>query len=160
MYFVTNRLARRAVLSAREAKAQPISDHLPPGTSALAIDLLQQMLVFRPEGRITVEEALEHPYLKELHAQMEEPVCGSNFDSDFEKRGYEMGQHIPKEDLQDLMFQEMLQLRPIGEESMESMEFSTEGLSLNDGEEESKAEGKIDDGEEGKAMDEYDVKMS
>lgn len=122
MYFVTNSLARKAVLSAREAKVQPIANSLPPGASPQAIDLLEKMLVFRPEGRITVEEALEHPYLKELHAQMEEPKCENNFDSDFEKRGYSVGQHIPKEDLQDLMFQEMLQLRPIGEESMESME--------------------------------------
>lgn len=33
-----------------------------------------QMLTFHPEYRITVEEALEHPYLEELHSQMDEPV--------------------------------------------------------------------------------------
>lgn len=32
------------------------------------------MLTFHPEYRITVEEALEHPYLEELHSQMDEPV--------------------------------------------------------------------------------------
>lgn len=32
------------------------------------------MLTFHPEHRITVEGALAHPYLEELHSQMDEPV--------------------------------------------------------------------------------------
>lgn len=46
------------------------------------------------------------------------------------------------------MFQEMLQLRPLGEESMESMELSTERLGVNDGggEEGKEAEGKTGEG--------------
>ena len=32
-----------------------------------AIDLLEKMLVFDPQQRITVEEALAHPYMKNLH---------------------------------------------------------------------------------------------
>jgi hypothetical protein len=61
------------------------------------------MLTFHPEFRITVEEALEHPYLEELHSQMEEPVCEKNFDFDFEK--HHTGHHtIPKPELQQLMY--------------------------------------------------------
>lgn len=33
----------------------------------LAMDLLSKMLTFHPNKRITVEEALAHPYLKSLH---------------------------------------------------------------------------------------------
>lgn len=32
-----------------------------------ALDLLRKMLVFNPHNRITVEEALRHPYLKDFH---------------------------------------------------------------------------------------------
>jgi len=39
----------------------------------LALDLLQKMLVFNPVKRITVDQALKHPYFKELHDPDEEP---------------------------------------------------------------------------------------
>jgi len=31
------------------------------------LDLLEKLMVFQAEKRITVEEALEHPYLSALH---------------------------------------------------------------------------------------------
>lgn len=37
-----------------------------PHASALACDLLDKLLVFEPEKRLTVEQALAHPYLDEL----------------------------------------------------------------------------------------------
>ena len=158
MNFVSNAACRKAISGAggasdggeaKEAKeARPLSDFLPAGTTPAAVDLLSKMLMFKPESRISVEEALAHPYLQELHAQMAEPVAESNFDGDFEKRGYAPGQTIPKEDLQDLMFQEMLQLRPAGDESMESMEFSVEKLNVDESEAKERAESKTGEGEE------------
>lgn len=38
-----------------------------PSASDLACDLLEKMLKFDPAERITVEEALDHPYLAALH---------------------------------------------------------------------------------------------
>jgi serine/threonine protein kinase len=38
-----------------------------PDASALAIDLMERMLRFNPAKRITVEDALQHPYLQQLH---------------------------------------------------------------------------------------------
>lgn len=158
MEFVSHPLARKAVTSATESKVTPLSEFLPANTNVMAIDLLSKMLVFKPEKRIMVDQALSHPYLRELHSQMKEPVCGSMFDSGFETRGYTQGQTIPKEDLQDFMFQEMLQLRPIGEESMESMELSTERLELNEESKIDQAEAKYDG--EGKMDDDDEDKMS
>ena len=45
----------------------------------MCLDLLQKMLVINPEKRITVEEALSHPYFAELHNPEEEPVCDRIF---------------------------------------------------------------------------------
>lgn len=40
----------------------------------LGIDLLERLLVFDPEKRITVQEALEHPYLSQYHDVSDEPT--------------------------------------------------------------------------------------
>lgn len=45
------------------------------GANAQALDLLDKMLMFNPAKRITVEEALEHPYMESLHSPEDEVVC-------------------------------------------------------------------------------------
>ncbi|CUS23690.1 LAQU0S11e02080g1_1 [Lachancea quebecensis] len=55
-----------------------------PRANAQALDLLERMLTFDPQKRITVEEALEHPYLSIWHDPADEPVCGEKFDFNFE----------------------------------------------------------------------------
>lgn len=82
-----------------------------PGASPLALDLLSRMLQFDPARRITVQEALEHPYLTEMHADSREPVCGVTFDSAFE-RGYPKA--MPQWLLQRHMIAEMTILRTAG----------------------------------------------
>ncbi|CAM9316296.1 unnamed protein product [Heterosigma akashiwo] len=71
-------------------------------------------------GRLAgVEEALAHPYLAELHAQMDEPECQNGlFDFDFEHE-YANGE-IPLSDLQAMMYEEMLKCRPTEEEEISS----------------------------------------
>jgi mitogen-activated protein kinase 7 len=51
----------------------------------VALDLLEQLLAFDPARRITVEEALEHPYLGIWHDPNDEPDCPSQFDFGFEQ---------------------------------------------------------------------------
>ena len=48
-------------------------DQLFANHNPLAIDLLKKMLVIDPEKRITVKEALEHPFLQEFHDSEDEP---------------------------------------------------------------------------------------
>lgn len=71
--------------------------------NADAIDLLQKMLKYDPDERITVEEALAHPYMKQLHFPDDEPTTElvSAFDFDFEKYS------LSREDFKDLMFDEI-----------------------------------------------------
>jgi serine/threonine protein kinase len=44
-----------------------------PQSNPLAVDLLEKMLQFDPRNRITVEDALKHPYLAQLHDSAAEP---------------------------------------------------------------------------------------
>lgn len=50
----------------------------------LALDLLEKLLKFDPAARITVEEALAHPYLEAYHDADDEPTHARHFDFDFE----------------------------------------------------------------------------
>lgn len=52
-----------------------------------ALSLLKKMLRYDPNKRITIEKALEHPFLADLHYPPDEPTAKpvSPFDFDFEK---------------------------------------------------------------------------
>lgn len=47
--------------------------------------MLERMLDLNPSKRITVEEALKHPYLTGLHDESDEPVYEGHMDFTFEK---------------------------------------------------------------------------
>ena len=51
-----------------------------------AIDLLKKMLVFDPDKRISIEDALKHPYMSKYHDPSDEPTGEpvSAFDFDYE----------------------------------------------------------------------------
>jgi mitogen-activated protein kinase 15 len=49
--------------------------HLFPNASEHAVDLLQKLLQFNPDKRISAEDALRHPYLAQFHNPSDEPSC-------------------------------------------------------------------------------------
>ncbi|KAI9163059.1 Mitogen-activated protein kinase [Paramyrothecium foliicola] len=55
-----------------------------PQANPDALDLLDRMLAFDPSSRISVEQALEHPYLHIWHDASDEPDCPTTFNFDFE----------------------------------------------------------------------------
>ena len=55
-----------------------------PNANPDALDLLDRMLAFDPSSRISVEQALEHPYLHIWHDASDEPDCPTTFNFDFE----------------------------------------------------------------------------
>ncbi|KAI7733656.1 hypothetical protein M8C21_028599 [Ambrosia artemisiifolia] len=77
-----------------------------PNKSLGALDLLEKMLVFDPNRRITVEEALCHPYLAPLHDINEEPVCLRPFSFDFEHPS------CTEENIKELIWKESVKFNP------------------------------------------------
>ncbi|KAI8810017.1 kinase-like domain-containing protein [Cladochytrium replicatum] len=55
-----------------------------PQAGPEALDLLEKLLTFDPAERITVEDALSHPYLAAYHDEEDEPVHTHTFDFAFE----------------------------------------------------------------------------
>ncbi|KAJ3561800.1 hypothetical protein NP233_g9974 [Leucocoprinus birnbaumii] len=53
---------------------------LMPNADVQALDLLGKMLTFDPSERVSVIEALEHPWLSSYHEPDDEPTCPEKFD--------------------------------------------------------------------------------
>ncbi|KAL5633328.1 hypothetical protein ACGC1H_003731 [Rhizoctonia solani] len=51
-----------------------------PQADDLALDLLSQMVTFDPANRLSVLEALKHPYLEAYHDEDDEPECESKYE--------------------------------------------------------------------------------
>lgn len=73
-----------------------------------AIDLMRAMLEFNPKKRITCEEALKHPYLKDLHCPEDEPSFDKELipnEWDFEEFNWKL---LKREEIIELIYYEML----------------------------------------------------
>jgi len=75
--------ALRYIRSLPKTQKIPFSE-LYPNANPLALDLLEKLLKFDPAERITVEEALAHPYLEAYHDVDDEPSHEKLFDFSFE----------------------------------------------------------------------------
>jgi serine/threonine protein kinase len=74
------------------------------GANVDAIDLIKRMLTFDPLKRITIDDALAHPYMSQLHFPDDEPTTDlvQAFDFDFEIYS------LKKEDYKDLIYEEIM----------------------------------------------------
>lgn len=90
--FVDSNAALQSILKYEHATCPPFSAFFPGHTNPLALDLCYRMLQFHPDDRISVEEALSHPYLKDFHASMSEANCPSHFDFGFEASFFGRGE--------------------------------------------------------------------
>ncbi|XP_067648667.1 mitogen-activated protein kinase 1-like [Haliotis asinina] len=70
-----------------------------------ALDLLDKMLTFNPQKRITVEQSLSHPYLEQYYDPADEPVAEEPFTFEMEL------DDLPKERLKELIFQETILIK-------------------------------------------------
>ncbi|CAH8543052.1 unnamed protein product [Heterobilharzia americana] len=92
-------LKARAYLESLPHRTKVPWKQLYPYASESALDLLDKLLCFVPSRRITVEEALAHPYLEQYYDPTDEPV--------FEHPFIQEPDNFPKEKLKILIWEEI-----------------------------------------------------
>jgi len=108
-YAITTRRSRDYIRALPFRKKRPFAQ-LFPNANPLAVDFLTKTLTFDPKKRITVEEALCHPYLEAYHDPDDEPVAPP-LDPDF----FEFDLHkddISREQLKELLYTEIMTFKP------------------------------------------------
>ena len=103
--FVTSEKAKRFMRKLSNKIPVPLKRQFPKAPTS-AIDLMSRMLQIHPKKRITVEDALAHPFLDSLHCEEEEPVAHSTFDFSFEN------EKLHRLRLQELIWEEVGEFRP------------------------------------------------
>lgn len=98
LQFIRNEKARSYLIGLPVKKRTPWAQ-LFPSASAKALDLLDKLLTFNPEKRVTVEEALAHEYLEQYYDPQDEPVAEEPFTFNTEL------DDLPKEKLKELIFE-------------------------------------------------------
>jgi len=98
---IQNEKYRNYLRSLPQYERKPFSEIFPQA-NVKAIDLVEQMLVLDPEKRITVDAALAHPYLAQLHDPDDEPISSKLFDDDFDEESIQLP------DFREFIFKETL----------------------------------------------------
>lgn len=102
--FIDNMKARRFIKSLPFTRGINLSS-LYPMADPLALDLLKRMLVFDPTKRITVTEALHHPYMAGLFDPSKNPPASMPINLDLDEN---MSEDVIREE----MLREMLHYHP------------------------------------------------
>lgn len=105
--FVTSERAKRFMISLPDKPPIPLADIFPAHKDEKeALDLLQKMLEFHPNNRISIDKALEHPFLASLHNPDDEPAATFTFSFDFEN------EELSRERVQELIWEELRTYHP------------------------------------------------
>ncbi|XP_010437375.1 PREDICTED: disease resistance protein RRS1-like [Camelina sativa] len=115
LQFINNPKTRESINSLKFSRGTHFSN-LYPEANPLAIDLLQRMLVFDPTKRITVIEALLHPYMAELFNSKPNPPARAPNTLDIDEN---MEEHT----LREMLWNEMLYYHPEATASQKPSKF-------------------------------------
>lgn len=105
--FVTSDRAKRFILSLPSKQPTEMSEMFPSHANEKdAHDLFKKMLDFHPSRRISIDDALAHPFMGSLHNPDDEPCADFSFDFDFED------EDLSRERVQSLIWDEIRELHP------------------------------------------------
>jgi serine/threonine protein kinase len=82
--FVKNEHARKFILGMPEHPRRKATEGVSYPNPQI-LDLIDKCLEFNPDNRITVDQALAHPYLANLHDPTDEPAFDKDVNFTFEK---------------------------------------------------------------------------
>ncbi|KAF1313430.1 Cmgc/mapk protein kinase, partial [Globisporangium splendens] len=115
MDFITNAKAKKWM--ARQADHEPKSfSKVCPSAPADAIDLMARLLEFDPRKRITVDEAIAHPFVASYRKAETESTAESAFDFSFEK---ENRSKLDKDTLRRLIFEDVCHFHPDAQDELD-----------------------------------------
>ena len=103
--FVTDSKAIEYLKSFPFKKPSDLTEIYPAATSE-AIDLLKKMLQFNPRKRISIDEALNHPFVSKVRDKSKETVAPGPCILEFEKEG-----EMTAERLRELFLEEIKNYR-------------------------------------------------
>ena len=98
--WIMNPSARTYLQSLPHRTKKPWNEIM-PNADPTALDLLDKMLCFNPNNRISVEDALAHPYFVHYYDPADEPVSEKPFNYEMEV------DDLPRERLKKLVFEEV-----------------------------------------------------
>ncbi|KAI3736962.1 hypothetical protein L2E82_26952 [Cichorium intybus] len=102
--FIDNEKARKFIKSLPLSRRVSFVE-LYPQAQPMAIDLLEKMLVFDPLKRISVDEALNHPYMSGLYSPGMDPPVEGAVDVNIDE---ELGDEV----IREMIWEEMLHYHP------------------------------------------------
>lgn len=100
--FITAPKARAYIEGLPKSPKPDLRRTLGKGFSSNAVDLVEKMLAFDPRERISVDEALNHPWLANLHDEATEKTYGKPFAFEFKEDS------LKEAEVRQLVWNEML----------------------------------------------------
>lgn len=83
--FISNSSAKSFVMQFQNIPKKDFKEIL-KCDNPLAVDLVEKMLVFNPDKRYSIEDCLNHPYLKNMREGIEDPVFKGKINLDFDDK--------------------------------------------------------------------------
>lgn len=102
---LTSDAAKEFIRNLQRKESIPL-DELFPKAEALAIDLLTRTLKFNPAERLTVDEALQHPYLAALRSPADESVAIQKYCYPYD------GTELDKYQMKEIIFGQVVDFHP------------------------------------------------